>query len=1248
MSQTQFHEDVINWKGVITESPQPGVFLEYLDFEDAITDISTGLPTYSHFFELNDKNSNVIIKFLDTEYQICDPDETAFLQNQYFNQAEIAITFENYISRKKASGILSFVPVRFNKESGKYEKLISFNIQIDVESVNAGKSKKDTLIYAEQSVLNSGHWVRLGVQQSGVYKITYSDLVEYGLNPDAIDPVNIRLFGNGAGMLPEKNSDFRYDDLQENAIFVKGEVDGIFNEDDYILFYGQNPNKWNYIELGYFKHIVNLYSDHTYYFLTVTNGDGKRIESQENSMLNPTHLVTTFNDHQAYEEEKINLVRSGKEWYSDEFSDVLKRQYEFEFPDIDTSQQIEIKTAFANRSFQNDKGVIGVNGMQTDTISLIAVAPGMTTFARIKKKTVQFSPTLSSIVVDFELIPSTSTSIAWLDYIRINAVRHLNYRNDQLLFRDKSSLGEGNIARFTLSGTNQNIEIWEITDPLTPKDLMLINDFDSTSFILATDSLREFIVFEHDDAFSPQFIERINNQNLHASPPIDYVIISHPDFLDEAERLGQFHRDYSDLSVAVFTNQQVFNEFSSGAQDPTAIRDLMRMLYVKYPGMEPKFLLLFGDGSYDPKNRLEMNTNFVPTFQTAESWNTASSYVIDDYFGLLDENEGNDASGVLDIGIGRFPVQTIDEANEFVDKVEHYLLSSEQVFGNWRNRICFIADDEDGNLHEEQTDTLSAIVTRDHPVYNQKKIYLDAFPQMQTPGGKRYPDVNNAINNHVEHGALIINYVGHGGELGWAHENILGVGDIKNWKNFNMLPVFMTATCEFSRFDNPAETSAGEYVFLNPEGGGIALFTTTRLAYANANFALNKRFYEYVFDQTEGEYYYMGDLIRLSKPPTALTTRNFVLLGDPALKLAYPQYKIATTAVNGESPESFTDTINSLSLVSIEGRITDFNDNIVDAFNGILNPVVFDKETKYKTLGNDPASQPVEFYCQDKIIYRGQASVVNGQFSFEFVVPKDISLNLGNGKISYYATSESVDAHGYYNSFEIGGVNGSAEEDNEGPEIELFLNNEDFVNGDQTDDSPLLIAYLSDVHGINLSQNGIGHDMVATLDNNTHSANILNEFFEPGLDNYQRGKILFPYQDIEDGWHTLKVKAWDTYNNPNEATIDFVISTYAALSIQTLINWPNPFTESTTFSFKHTKPGQELDVELHIFDLSGKKVLSYQDKIFAENLYTSFLSWDGTDASGNKLGAGMYLYTLSIKDDNGSLTTQSQKLMILR
>lgn len=1248
MSQSQFCEAEITWKGLVLEQPQDGVFLEYLDFENAITDLSTGLPIYQYPLSDNTNNIERVAAFVNENFQPCTSEETLFLSEREFNQKEIKIKIENFTVQKKESAMLSFTPIRKNSESGNFEKLVSFKIEIKEDIQTGEKQVSDTVIYADNSVLSSGHWVRLSVQESGIYKITYNDLVEYGLNPDAIEPNNIRIFGNGAGMLPEENSDPRYDDLEENAILVNGAEDGTFDTGDYVLFYGQGPNLWNYVELGYFKHIVNLYSDYTYYYLTTTNGAGLRIEGQESSSQNPTHNITKYNDHQAYEEEQINLIKSGKEWYSIEFSDILQRQFTFEFPDIDTSQPVEIKTSWANRSFDNDIGVIGVNGLQSDSISLIAVTPGMTTYARTKKKTVQFHPENSTINVEIELIPSATSSKAWLDFIRINAVRHLVYRNEQLLFRDKSSLGEGNIARFTISESTEDLKIWEITNSLKPK--VLGSDFvsDSTSFVLATDTLRQFIAFEQTSAFSPEFVERVDNQNLHDSPQTDYVIITHPNFITEAERLAEMHRDQSNLSVLVLTNQVVFNEFSSGAQDPTAIRDFMRMLYLKYPDQEPKFLLLFGDGSYDPKDRLEENTNFVPTFQNAESWNAASSYVIDDYFGLLDEDEGNDASGVLDIGIGRFPVQTIEEAKAYVNKVEKYMLATKQNYGDWRNRICFIADDEDGNLHQEQADTLSAIVTRNHPVYNQKKIYLDAYPQIQTPGGKRYPDVNLAINKQMEEGALIVNYVGHGGELGWASENILSVGDIKNWNNHEILPAFMTATCEFSRFDNPAETSAGEYVFLNEEGGGISLFTTTRLAYANANFALNKRFYEYAFSQTDGEYYYMGDLIRLAKPPTALTTRNFVLLGDPALKIAYPKYNVATTKINGQDFDSFNDTISALSVVIVEGLILDQNGNQVESFNGTINPIVFDKETRYKTLANDPASQQVEFFCQDKIICQGMASVQNGQFSFEFIVPKDISLNYGKGKISYYGSSNESDAHGYFNGFELGGYNTMAEEDNLGPEIDLFLNNEDFVSGDQTDNSPLLISYLRDEHGINVSQNGIGHGIVATIDEHSQSAVILNDFFQPEIDNYKQGKILFPYQDLEDGWHTLKLKAWDSYNNSSEAFINFVISTNANLSINSLINWPNPFNESTTFSFKHTKPGQELKVDLEIFNLSGKKVLSFNDKILADDIFTSFLNWDGTDPSGNKLQSGMYLYILHIEDQLGNLSTQNQKLIIVR
>ncbi|MEZ5083557.1 MAG: type IX secretion system sortase PorU [Bacteroidales bacterium] len=730
---------------------------------------------------------------------------------------------------------------------------------------------------------------------------------------------------------------------------------------------------------------------------------------------------------------------------------------------------------------------------------------------------------------------------------------------------------------------------------------------------------------------------------------MDYVIVTHPLFREQAEQLKLLHETVDGFKTLLTEPEQIYNEFSSGKQDPTAIRDMMKMFYEKYPDNNPRYLLLFGDGSFDLKDRIEHNTNFIPTFQTEESLTISSSYVVDDYFGILDDDEGEDAHGYLDIGIGRIPSQTIEEAQTVVDKIVRYVAGGGQQFGEWRNTICVIADDEDGNLHLEQADSLADGLGFVPKVFNKVKVYLDAFQQEKSPSGERYPDVHKKIKDQVNTGALLVNYIGHGGTGGWAHERVLQQPDILNWSNIEKLPVFITATCEFTRFDEPEIYSGGELVLLNPNGGGIALFTTTRLAYAQSNFRLNERIYARAFTPVNGKMPYLGDLIRESKPPSQLTTRNFVLLGDPAIRMAYPEYKIITKSINGktlEVGEYITDTLKSLQEITVIGEINNLDGQLMNDFNGIILPTVYDKSTIYKTIGNDAASYPVEFTNQDKILWKGTVSVSNGQFTFSFILPRDMALNFGSGKISYYAFSESHDASGEFSSFIIGGIDENATVDNTGPQIDLFLNNLYFKSGDQTHENPLMLVFLNDENGINLSTNGIGHNITAVLNDDHSNAIQLNKYYVADTNSYKGGSIEYPFYNLPDGTYTLTVKAWDSYNNSSEETITFVINRNALLQLSQVKNFPNPFTDHTTFSFKHTKPGEQLSILLEIVDLTGNYITAYETKITSESTELPFLVWNATNEGGSRVESGVYIYVLTITDEQGQVSKQRQKLIV--
>ncbi|HYG53289.1 MAG TPA: type IX secretion system sortase PorU, partial [Flavobacteriales bacterium] len=649
------------------------------------------------------------------------------------------------------------------------------------------------------------------------------------------------------------------------------------------------------------------------------------------------------------------------------------------------------------------------------------------------------------------------------------------------------------------------------------------------------------------------------NQDLHALPEVPYLIVTHPDFYAQAVELGTLHAGRG-IANHVVTTEQIYNEFSSGMRDAAAIRNFARMFYERAAGdtaLLPKYLLLLGDGSYDNKSILGAGQNFIPTHQSTNSVSIIGSYTSDDYYGLLDDYElVASSSSLLDLGVGRLVAKTTTEAQDMVNKIKGYVEntpSTESVnccsnsadgnMGSWRNKVILIADDQDGGAYVYDCEIFANSIDGTAPELEVQKIYLDATTQTTTPGGQRYYESETLVKNSVQNGALIVNYVGHGGEVGWSHERLLDVSTINSWANSPKLPVFVTATCEFSRFDDPFRTSAGEFVLLNANGGAVSMLTTTRLVFSGDNFLLNNAFYNNVFDLVNQEPKHLGEVIMLTKNAvTTPNTRNFCLLGDPAIQLKLPFHKVILDSINGISISAYNDTIKALSVVTMKGHVEDQSGTLLSGFNGVVNPHVYDKVKTLQTLGQDTDSPNINFSEWKNMIFKGRSTVTNGCFTTSFVVPKDLNLTVGNGRFVGYANDANEDGHGNDRSFLIGGINTSAPADNIGPEVTVYLNDEKFVDGGTTNAEPWLVIKLEDANGINTVGTGIGHDITAVLDNQTSKTLILNDKYEADKDSYQSGSVKYQLEELTPGEHTLKVKAFDVYNNSGEKEIKFTVS----------------------------------------------------------------------------------------------------------
>lgn len=1127
--------------------------------------------------------------------------------------------------------------------------------------VNTATAARTT---AASSVLASGTWHKIAVQEKGIYKVDYNFLSsKLGLS-GSISSANIRLYGNGGTMLSEANSAPRAEDLVENAIQVEDGGDGVFGQGDYFLFYANGPMAWDKDSLGKgFVHRKNLYEDKSYYFVNVDLGPGKRLASAA-SASGANTTVSSYNDYHVVEDDKVSVGKFGKEWWGDEFSQVssqaLSRNYNFDLGQGGDSVHLRVMVGARNAG-GTETFTVSMNGQFLET--LYTSFPGNADNYPVRSRVLDTKrPAAGNVSIQIDLQTFTMESKGYLNYIEINNRRSLTLSGGQTAFRDWKSTGPGKIAEYKVGNANGNVAVWDVTDPLTP--LRINGSLNGTEYVFARNaaSLHEFIAFDGSSFRSPEYIGRVDNQNLHGLGQTDYLIVSDKTFLSAANRLADFHRQKG-LRVEVVMPQQIYNEFSSGGQDLSAIRDFAKMFYDRAGSNEaemPKYLLLFGDASIDYKNRLTANTNFVPTFESSESEITLNGYCTDDFFGFLDNNEDIEDYSVyntLDLGMGRFPVKNETEADDIVNKILHY--TSPASLGPWRLAATYVADNEDGAGDHLDDGENWAFRTVDSAsdLYNSTKVYLDNMPFVSTPGGDRAPEANKIINNQVYKGNFIINYNGHGNIYTLADERVLTADDFNNWKNYDALPIIVTATCDFSQFDRPDFVSAGEKLILKNDGGTIAMLTTTQAVYSFGSKVINKAFLKAQFNKdADGKWRTFGKAFMVGKnetyesvtdPSTLLNFRKFTLLGDPALVPAFPQHRVSTDSVLDLNGGVASDTLKALGKYTIKASVRDGSGTLLNQFNGNAYVTIYDKPRVVDILSKNNSIHHV-YNIQDNIIYKGRATVTNGAFSVSFIVPKDINYDMGSGKISYYVENGEVDGAGTDSAIHVGGFTDNAIADNKPPIVRPYIGDSLFRDGGLTGTNTLLYAILEDESGINASGNGVGHDITAVLDDDVQNPFILNDYYETEPNSFRRGVVQFPVTGLADGMHSLRVKAWDVYNNSGEGTVRFEVANGQVTKVANLMNYPNPFSTLTHFVFEHNHPEELLKVQINIYSTAGMLVRSLSQQFTPGGSRSNEITWDGTDNNGARLPSGVYPYRFILSTQKGSQVTAYQKLVLIR
>ena len=1165
-------------------------------------------------------------------------------------------------SRDQNYCYLSFSPI-IKDESG-YKKVLSLNYYFNKTSFGNKLVSTNSTSAIANSVLATGTWKRFYVEKSGVYKITKSFLSDLGFNTNSIDPQKIQIYGLGGKMAPLSNNAPYPNDLIENAIQVAGESDGAFNDDDYILFYGEGMDNWSAEN----NTNLNLYADKSYYYITVGATNGKRINAISEPTGTPTTTITSFDDYQFHEVDLINIGRLGRTWFGEDFSTKNEQTFDFSFPNIDTNTPASIAIHTGANSVVTTSFVATANGANLGTLNMVDVTlnsgkaaaegnlPSNTTFPATTNISIKLNYNNNGV----------PTSKGYLDYICIKAKSNLVGYGKQFRFSYNAASTLTGIGQYQFSNTTGISQVWDITD-IYNIGSYANNGQSNFSFKTNLGQAKNYIAVDLSDTYSPSKDSNtsVANQNLKGTifnnnqgvfQDIDYLIITPRSLNPQAEKLANFHRNYSGINVKVVNLDLIYQEFGGGKQDIGAIRNFIKYVYqnASSSAKKVKYVNLFGDASFDFKDRIRNNTNIVPIYHAVNSYyETAASFSSDDYFVMMDSNEGNldIGYGAPDIAVGRMLISSAQQAEEMVNKViEYYDIKS---YGSWRNNYVAISDDTDkngDNVLQAAQNTLTDVIYANIPNVNFKKIILDAYQQETSAGGDRYPKAKEELNNYFEKGALVFNFLGHGGEDGLTGERLWDKPDGSNYYNQYKYPLFITITCQFTRFDNPFRPTAGEYTYWNPKGGAISLVSTTReISYA---FDFNTSLSSFLYSFGNATRVSIAEALRLAKSVSnadgsAIRVTSYI--GDPALMLAIPKPNIVLTKINDVPITQPIDDLKALSYVKLSGEVHDENGLLMSNFNGEVAINVFDKNYTQMTLNNDGYSPPIALNSLGETIFRGNASVSNGLFEIGFVVPKDIKIPLGNGRVSFYAKKNQVleDKSGHNFTIKIGGINTNAVADVTPPRVRLYMNDETFVNGGITNESPFFLAFLEDENGINTAS-GIGHDIVAILDGDETKPYILNDYYETELNNYRIGKIRFPFRNLTAGLHTITFKAWDVYNNFISTEIQFVVANSQDISLSNVLNYPNPFVNYTQFWFSHNKPFEPLEVQVQVMTITGKIVKTINQIVSTEGFLSREITWDGKDDFGDKIGKGVYIYKLTVRSTiSDNKAEKIEKLVIL-
>ncbi len=1076
----------------------------------------------------------------------------------------------------------------------------------------------------EASVLSAGRWWKMAAEGEGIHRVTTREVS--ALEGVSIDSVGV--YGGSGGMLSQYNRLTPTKDLQPVAVdIVDHNGNGRFDSDDELLFYGEGAGGWSYdATRGWWRYAHHAYATENYYYLTTTARNGRRIATA--SAVAATTETNSYTAVAHVDNELNNIFATGQRWVGEKFSTGLSsRNFTLTLPG-NSDGAVRLRYAVASRSTATSTFTMSTTGhSQTLYITPHAVCDSVSTL--LSTPSTHFTFTLN-------YTPGESTGVGYLDYIEASAHAPLTFGGGQLTVRNDQHLGGA--ARYRVSGTTAGLRVWEVSRAGEERE-MVLNDgvwCDSTT------EARRYVLFDGSQYLTPQHIMPIENQNLHGSDAAELVVVCTPTLLEQGRRVATLHELFDGISTLTVTDEEVYNEFSSGKQDPMAVRALLRHLKSVHGDMPPRYLLLMGKGTYDNRNILGGTIPTVVTYETAYSFDEdGQSYASDDMMGYLGENGYGYTGEALEVSVGRLPAKSVEEATLLVDKVEGYLTkrdwTDENERGDWRNYVALLADDADpGKPYDtafvHSSEVVARYVNNRFPELNVEKLYADSYHQSSGAIGSYYPDLNNALRKRINKGCLLLNYIGHGSTAYIGTERYLSFSDIDAFTNIDRLPLFVTSTCSYGRYDY-LEGLCGAEACILARGAMMGVISASRPISHTERF--NSDVILYALDSR----YSIGDALRMAKNRTPVSP-CIGLIGDPALRLSRAANRVVVTHVNRRAvTEGVDDTATVLSRVTVSGEIQDSTGALITDFDGTLYPIVFDRTVVAHTLANDNPETEVAFTQQKNILYRGNHEVRGGRFEYSFVVPMDVAYQYDYAKLSHYARSAGEDASGCYNQLLIGGMNEGAEVTAAAPKIRLFMGDTNFHNGGITDPNPTLIALLSDSAGINAGT-GLGHDITAMIDGNPGSMVVLNDLYESDV-TCTGGEIYYTFRDLTPGRHTLTLKAWNIYNISSTATIDFVVHDEETLSLSSLFCWPNPASEQARFQVETNNTTKIASAEMQIYNTYGQCVWAVTPTVSADGYTVGPVVWN----LGN-VTPGLYVARMIVTDEEGNVYQQSTKCIV--